>query len=89
MPRIGSGACFGESCVATIELYPPRPRPRVQAATTRGPSPGGNQSVKIVKPNNTDPIPLRTSSPKMGTIMLRFVALLLVAVAVLALLWNR
>jgi hypothetical protein len=45
--------------------------------------------VKIVKPNNTDPIPLRTSSPKMGTIMLRFVALLLVAVAVLALLWNR
>jgi hypothetical protein len=49
----------------------------------------GNQTVKIVKPNNTDPIPLRTSPPNMGTIMVRFVALLLVAVAVLALLWSR
>jgi hypothetical protein len=50
---------------------------------------GGDQSVKIVRPNNTDPIPLRTSSPKMGTIMVRFVALLFVAVALLALLWSR
>jgi hypothetical protein len=50
---------------------------------------GGTQSVKIVRPNNADPIPLRTSSPKMGTIMVRFVVLLLVAVAVLALLWSR
>jgi hypothetical protein len=49
----------------------------------------GNQSVKIVKPNNTEPIPLRTSPPKMGTIMVRFAALLVVVVAVLALLWNR
>jgi hypothetical protein len=45
--------------------------------------------VKIVRPNNTDPIPLRASSPKMGTIMVRFVMLLLVAVALLALLWSR
>jgi len=50
---------------------------------------GGNQSVKIVKPNTTDPIPMRTSSPKMGTIMVRFVMLLIVAVALLALVWSR
>jgi hypothetical protein len=61
------------------ECTPPQP-----AAHRRG-----NQSVKIVRPNNTDPIPLRTSSQKMGTIMVRFVALLIVAVAVLALLWSR
>jgi hypothetical protein len=45
--------------------------------------------VKIVKPTTTDPIPLRASSPKMGTIMVRFVVLLMVAVALLALVWSR
>jgi hypothetical protein len=45
--------------------------------------------VKTVRPNTTDPIPLRNSPPKMGTIMIRFVALLVVAVALLALLWSR
>jgi hypothetical protein len=49
----------------------------------------GNHSVKIVRPNNADPIPLRTSPPKMGTIMVRFVVLLVVAVGLLALLWSR
>jgi hypothetical protein len=32
---------------------------------------------------------MRTSSPKMGTIMIRFVVLLVVAVALLALVWSR
>jgi hypothetical protein len=45
--------------------------------------------VKIVRPNTTDPIPQRTASPNMGTIMVRFVVLLFVAVALLALLWSR
>jgi hypothetical protein len=49
----------------------------------------GNQSVKIVRPNTTDPIPQRASAPKMGTIMVRFAAILSVAVALLALLWSR
>jgi len=44
----------------------------------------GNSCMKTVRPDNSDPIPLRTPPPKMGTIMLRFVGLLLVAVAVLA-----
>jgi hypothetical protein len=45
--------------------------------------------VKIVRPNTTDPIPLRRSAPKMGTIMVRFVVLLFVAVVLLALVWSR
>jgi hypothetical protein len=45
--------------------------------------------VKIVRPSNTDPIPLRRTPPKMGTIMIRFVVLLAVAVGLLALLWSR
>jgi hypothetical protein len=42
-----------------------------------------------IRPDHTDPIPLRNSSPGMGTIMIRFVGLLAVAVAVLALAWSR
>jgi hypothetical protein len=45
--------------------------------------------MKSVRPENTDPIPLRQSPPGMGTIMVRFVGLLLVAVVVLALAWSR
>ena len=42
-----------------------------------------------IQPDQTDPIPLRGSSPGMGTIMIRFVGLLTVAVVVLALAWSR
>jgi hypothetical protein len=49
----------------------------------------GQTSVKTIRPDNTDPIPLRTSPPRMGTIMIRFAALLLLAVGILALAWNR
>jgi hypothetical protein len=45
--------------------------------------------MKSVRPENTDPIPLRSAPPAMGTIMIRFVGLLAVAVAVLALIWSR
>jgi hypothetical protein len=45
--------------------------------------------VETIRPNNTDPIPVRTTSPKMGTIIARFVGLLLVAVALLAWVWSR
>jgi hypothetical protein len=45
--------------------------------------------MKSVRPDNTDPIPLRNSPPNMGTIIIRFVGLLLVAVVVLALIWSR
>jgi hypothetical protein len=42
-----------------------------------------------IRPDNTDPIPLRASPPRMGTIMVRFVGLLFLAVAALALLYSR
>ena len=45
--------------------------------------------MKIVKPNTTEPIPVRASPPRMGTIIARFVGLLVVAVALLALAWSR
>jgi hypothetical protein len=44
--------------------------------------------MKSVRPDTTDPIPLRSSPPRMGTIMIRFVGLLILAVAVLALAWR-
>jgi hypothetical protein len=45
--------------------------------------------MKTVRPGNSDPIPLRANSPHVGTIMIRFVGLLLAAVVVLALIWSR
>jgi hypothetical protein len=45
--------------------------------------------MKTIRPDNTDPIPLRTTSPRMGTIMIRFVGLLVLAVVVMALAWSR
>jgi hypothetical protein len=46
--------------------------------------------MQSIRPDTTDPIPLRnSSSPGMGTIMIRFVGLLVVAVVVLALVWSR
>jgi hypothetical protein len=45
--------------------------------------------MESIRPDATDPIPLRNSSPPMGTIVIRFVGLLALAVAVLALIWSR
>jgi hypothetical protein len=45
--------------------------------------------MKSVRPDNPDPIPLHGASPQFATIMIRFVGLLVVAVVVLVLVWNR
>ena len=45
--------------------------------------------MESVRPDNTDSIPLQRSRQGMGRIMIRFVGLLLVSVAVLALIWSR
>jgi hypothetical protein len=45
--------------------------------------------MQSVRPDNTDPIPLRSSPHSMGTIMIRFVGLLIAAVVVMALIWSR
>ena len=41
-----------------------------------------------IRPDNTDPIPRRVSPHRMGTIMIRFVGLLFLAVVVMALAWR-
>ena len=45
--------------------------------------------MQTIRPDNTDPIPLRESPHRMGTIMLRFVGLLVLAMFVLAFAWSR
>ena len=45
--------------------------------------------MKSVRPDNNDPIPLRRPPHNMGTILIRFVGLLLAGVLVLALIWSR
>ena len=45
--------------------------------------------MESVRPDNADPIPLRQSQQSMGSIMIRFVGLLLISVVVMALLWSR
>jgi hypothetical protein len=52
-------------------------------------SPGEQIFMKSIRPDSTDPIPLRSSPPGMGIIMIRFVGLLFVAVVALALAWSR
>jgi len=54
-----------------------------------GVSSGGYAFMESIRPDNTDPIPLRTSPHSMGTLMIRFVGLLIAAVAVMALIWSR
>jgi hypothetical protein len=67
----------------------PGPDRDQEPAPLRGGQVRGNICMKSVRPDNTDPIPLRTSPHNMGTIMIRFVGLLLAAVVVLALIWSR
>jgi hypothetical protein len=45
--------------------------------------------MRSIRPDNSNPIPLQPAPNPFGTIMLRFVGLLLVAVAVLALVYSR
>ena len=45
--------------------------------------------MKSIQSGTSDPIPLRTSPHGIGTITIRFVGLLVVAVAILALTWSR
>jgi hypothetical protein len=50
---------------------------------------GGQTFMQSIRPDSTDPIPLRTSPHRMSTIMIRFVGLLFAAVVILALAWSR
>ena len=45
--------------------------------------------IKAMQPNDADPIPLRMSQHGIGTLVIRFVGLLFLAVTALALVWIR
>jgi hypothetical protein len=47
------------------------------------------QNVQNVQPDKLDSMPLRQSSHSVGTIALRFLGLLTVAVVAMALIWSR
>jgi hypothetical protein len=49
----------------------------------------GTFSMTSIRPDNTDPIPLRSSPQGMGIITMRFVGWLFLAVMILALAWSR
>ena len=45
--------------------------------------------MESIRPNNTDPIPVQASQHHVGTILIRFIGILIAAIAVMALLWSR
>jgi hypothetical protein len=45
--------------------------------------------MESIRPDQPEPIPLRNSSRGIGTILIRFVGLLVAAVVMLALAWSR
>jgi hypothetical protein len=48
-----------------------------------------DSSMESIRPNNSDPIPVQASQHHVGTILIRFVGILVAAIAVMALLWSR
>ena len=50
---------------------------------------GDQSSMESIRPDTPDPIPLRPSPHRVGTIMIRFVGLLFLAVTAMALVWLR
>jgi hypothetical protein len=50
---------------------------------------GDQSSMESIRPDTTDPIPLRTSPHRVGALMIRFVGLLFLAVAAMALVYLR
>ena len=45
--------------------------------------------MESIRPENTDPIPVRRQPQQMGSIIIRFVGLLLISIVVLAIVWLR
>jgi hypothetical protein len=49
----------------------------------------GDLSMESIRPDTPDPIPLQPSPHRVGTILIRFVGLLFLAVAAMALVYLR
>jgi len=45
--------------------------------------------MESIRPNQSEPIPVQASQHHVGTILIRFIGILITAVAVMALLWSR
>jgi hypothetical protein len=50
---------------------------------------GDQAAMQNVQPDNMDSMPLRQSSRSMGTLVIRFVGLLTLAVVAMTLMWSR
>ncbi len=50
---------------------------------------GTRRDMESFRPEKTGPIPLRTTPPRMGIVMIRFCGLLVIAVVLLALIYSR
>ncbi len=66
-----------------------RPRDQGQALIASAGAPGGQFQMESIRPETTDPIPLRSAQPQIGTIMIRFIGLLVVAIGILAFVYSR
>jgi hypothetical protein len=66
------------------------PAPDSDESGTRGQAVlTGAVHVKSIRPEDTEPIPVRAGPGRMGTVIVRFVALLVVAIVALVLAWYR
>ena len=45
--------------------------------------------MENIRPSQSEPIPVQASQHHVGTILIRFIAILVASVAVMALLWSR
>ena len=68
---------------------PPIPDDQCQAPVPLTAGSWGLFQMQSIRPDKADPIPLRPAPSQFGTIMLRFVGLLAVAIAILALVYSR
>jgi hypothetical protein len=50
---------------------------------------GTDLTVKSIRPEGAEPIPVRAGTHRMGTIIARFVAILALVIIVLMLVWYR
>jgi hypothetical protein len=53
------------------------------------PTGGSLMETKAMHANNADPVPLRASPHRVGTLVIRFIGLLFLCVTALALVWIR
>ena len=78
----------GGKMTAPAELADRETRPSC-GAPDGGAVQGAIAAMESIRPVNSDPIPLRPAPHRMGTIMIRFVGLLVLAIAALALIYSR